>query len=87
MPECYAKPINRDKIPPLTSSQIIEVLTANDWYKIKSNNGSHTMFKHKDKPGKISVPKHNKKTLDEKTQRTIIRQSQIPEEVWLTWRY
>ena len=87
MLEYYAKPIKRKKIPPLTAKQIIEVLKADGWYDIKDNHGSHIMFKHKDKPGKIPVPKHGKKTLTPDTQKSIIEDSGIPEEVWLTWRY
>ena len=85
MLEYYAKPINRNKMPRLTGKQVAEFLEKHGW-ESNGSSGSH-FFYSKDGYEDITVPIHNNEVLRTGTQKTIIKSSGIPEEVWLTWRY
>lgn len=54
--------------------EVIKIITADGWYEIKANGGSHRQFKHPTKKGRVTVP-HPKKDLDELTVKSIMRQA------------
>lgn len=55
----------------ITSREIINRLKREGWEKV-GQKGSHTHWKHADKPGKVTVP-HPKKSLPPKTLISIYR--------------
>lgn len=57
-----------------SSSEVIKLIKADGWYKVKSNGGSHQQFKHPIKKGKVTVP-HPKKDLPKPTIDSIMRQA------------
>lgn len=57
-----------------SSREIIAIITADGWYEVKSNGGSHRQFKHPTKTGKVTVP-HPKKDLPKPTIDSIMRQA------------
>lgn len=57
-----------------SSREVIKIITADGWYEIKANGGSHRQFKHPTKKGRVTVP-HPKKDLDELTVKSIMRQA------------
>ena len=57
-----------------SSRAVIQIITADGWYEIKANGGSHRQFKHPTKKGRVTVP-HPKKDLDELTVKSIMRQA------------
>jgi predicted RNA binding protein YcfA (HicA-like mRNA interferase family) len=59
------------------SRDIIRELEADGWYPAGST-GSHRHFKHRIKPGKVTVP-HPRKDLHPKTVRSIYRQAHLKE--------
>lgn len=57
-----------------SSREVIKIISADGWYEIKANGGSHRQFKHPTKKGRVTVP-HPKKDLDELTVKSIMRQA------------
>ncbi len=57
----------------MDSSQLIRMLVADGWVKVRVN-GSHHHFKHSTKPGLVTVP-HPKKDLPIGTVNSILKQS------------
>lgn len=57
-----------------SSREVISIITADGWYEIKSNAGSHKQFKHPFKKGKVTVP-DPKKDLNPITVKSIMRQA------------
>ncbi|QAT61957.1 type II toxin-antitoxin system HicA family toxin [Acidilutibacter cellobiosedens] len=53
--------------------EIIKILTKEGWL-IKNQRGSHIYLIHKTKPGKITIPDHNK-DLKPKTLNSILKQA------------
>lgn len=43
----------------LTFKEVEKILIKDDWYRYKVV-GSHYQYKHKEKEGKITIPRHNK---------------------------
>ena len=43
-----------------SSREVIKLIKADGWYRVKSNGGSHQQFKHPTKKGRVTVP-HPKK--------------------------
>ncbi|MCQ4363030.1 type II toxin-antitoxin system HicA family toxin [Mycobacterium gordonae] len=56
-----------------SSRSLIEILESEGWYLVEIA-GSHHQFKHKSKPGKVTVP-HPKKDLPIKTVNNILKQA------------
>lgn len=54
-----------------SSREVIKIIKADGWYKVKSNGGSHWQFKHPTKKGRVTVP-HPKKDLPEPTIKSIM---------------
>jgi len=44
----------------VSSREVIKLIKADGWYRVKSNGGSHQQFKHPTKKGRVTVP-HPKK--------------------------
>jgi predicted RNA binding protein YcfA (HicA-like mRNA interferase family) len=59
----------------MDSRTIIKILKQNGWYEV-AKVGSHSQFRHPDKPGRVTVP-HPKKDIPIGTLRSIERQSGI----------
>ena len=57
----------------MDSRDIISALQAAGWYEV-AQKGSHKQFKHKTKPGRVTVP-HPKKDIPAGTLRSIEKQS------------
>lgn len=57
-----------------SSSEVIKIITADGWYQIKANGGSHKQFKHPVKKGRVTVP-DPKKDLNPITVKSIMRQA------------
>ncbi|WP_323842605.1 MULTISPECIES: type II toxin-antitoxin system HicA family toxin [unclassified Moraxella] len=57
-----------------SSSEVIKIITADGWFEVKSNGGSHRQFRHPTKKGKVTVP-HPKKDLPKPTVDSIMRQA------------
>lgn len=57
-----------------SSREVIKIITADGWYQIKSNGGSHKQFKHPTKKGRVTVP-DPKKDLSNETVKSIMRQA------------
>lgn len=57
-----------------SSSEVIKIITADGWFEVKSNGGSHRQFRHPTKKGKVTVP-HPKKDLPKPTIDSIMRQA------------
>ena len=55
--------------------EIIRLLKEDGWFLYETK-GSHYQFKHKDKPGKVTVPRHSK-DLPIGTLKSIIKQANI----------
>ena len=59
----------------MSSRDIIKVLNQDGWMKVDCR-GSHNMFKHPTKKGRVTVP-HPKKDLPLKTMKSIFLQAQL----------
>jgi predicted RNA binding protein YcfA (HicA-like mRNA interferase family) len=59
----------------MTSKEIIKILENDGWY-LSAAKGSHHQFKHRDKPGKVTVP-HPRKDLKPGTLISILKQASI----------
>lgn len=59
----------------MRSSAVIAALKADGWYEV-STKGSHVQFKHKKKPGRVTVP-HPKRDLPIGTLKNIEKQSSL----------
>ncbi|MCP1572013.1 putative RNA binding protein YcfA (HicA-like mRNA interferase family) [Herbaspirillum rubrisubalbicans] len=57
----------------MDSATLIKRLKADGWYWVHTV-GSHHQFKHRTKPGKVTVP-HPKKDLPLATQNSILKQA------------
>ncbi|UZA04822.1 type II toxin-antitoxin system HicA family toxin [Moraxella bovis] len=57
-----------------SSREVIKIIKADGWYRVKSNGGSHQQFKHPTKKGRVTVP-HPKKDLAQPTIDSIMRQA------------
>ncbi|MEI9421284.1 type II toxin-antitoxin system HicA family toxin [Mesorhizobium sp. Cs1299R1N1] len=57
----------------MTSAEIIRLLEADGWFEV-ARKGSHAQFKHRDKPGRVTVP-HPKRDIPIGTLRSIEKQS------------
>lgn len=57
------------------SAEIISALIADGWTEV-AKKGSHAQFKHKTKPGRVTVP-HPKKDIPIGTLRSIEKQAQL----------
>ena len=53
--------------------EIEKILLADGWY-LKNTKGSHNHYKHPTKPGKVTIPKHNR-DLDPGTLKSILEQA------------
>lgn len=56
----------------MRSREVIELLEADGWRRVKANGGSHCHFKHPTKPGKVTVP-HPKISIPLGTLRNIFK--------------
>src|SRR5438067_1782952 len=54
--------------------QIIKLIEAEGWYRIKAK-GGHRQYKHPVKPGRVTVPGKMSADLDKKTARSILKQA------------
>lgn len=59
----------------MTSAEIIKALKSDGWTQV-AQKGSHVQFKHKTKPGRVTVP-HPKKDIPVGTLRSIEKQAGI----------
>jgi predicted RNA binding protein YcfA (HicA-like mRNA interferase family) len=59
--------------------EIIKLVEADGWYRIKAK-GGHRQYKHRTKPGRVTVPGQLGADLDKKTERSILRQAGLEEE-------
>lgn len=59
----------------MTFKEIEKILKKDGWYLYKTI-GSHHQYKHNTKPGKVTIPRHNKE-LKKGTLESIYRQAQI----------
>ncbi|MFB6349493.1 type II toxin-antitoxin system HicA family toxin [Moraxella sp. ZJ142] len=57
-----------------SSKDVIKIIEADGWKRIKANAGSHAQFKHPTKKGRVTVP-DPKKDLDNITVKSIMRQA------------
>jgi predicted RNA binding protein YcfA (HicA-like mRNA interferase family) len=57
----------------MNSTDIIRLLQADGWFEV-ARKGSHAQFKHRDKPGRVTVP-HPKRDIPIGTLRSIEKQS------------
>ena len=57
----------------MTVRELEKLITDDGWYLVK-HVGSHRQYKHKDKPGKVTIPFH-KGDVDKGTANSILRQS------------
>ena len=57
----------------MKSREVIAALTADGWYEV-ARKGSHAQFKHKTKPGRVTVP-HPERDLPIGTLKSIEKQS------------
>lgn len=57
----------------MTAKEMVRVLKADGWMK-KAQKGSHLQMVHPTKPGKVTIPIHNK-DLDPKTYTSILKQA------------
>lgn len=55
--------------------EVVKVLKKNGWFEVRSNGSSHHQFKHKDRPGKVTVAEHGNKDIPIKTLESIEKQS------------
>ncbi|MBI3822925.1 MAG: type II toxin-antitoxin system HicA family toxin [Planctomycetes bacterium] len=58
--------------------EIIRLIEADGWYRIKSKSG-HRQYKHPVKRGRVTVPGQMSADLDQKTQKSILRQAGLVE--------
>jgi predicted RNA binding protein YcfA (HicA-like mRNA interferase family) len=54
--------------------EIIRLLEADGWYKIKSR-GGHRQYRHATKRGRVTVPGQRNADLDPKTEKSILKQA------------
>jgi predicted RNA binding protein YcfA (HicA-like mRNA interferase family) len=59
-----------------SSARIIKMLLEDGWEEMKQKSTSHRQFKHKIKPGKVTVP-HPRKDLPPGTFNSILKQAQL----------
>ena len=59
----------------MDSRNVIATIEADGWFKV-AQKGSHAQFKHKSKPGRVTVP-HPKRDIPLGTLRSIERQAQV----------
>lgn len=59
--------------------KVRESVQKDDW-KQKSMKGSHRQFTHPTKPGKVTIPGHEREDLRPETWQSILRQAQITRE-------
>ncbi|MGX5849880.1 type II toxin-antitoxin system HicA family toxin [Mesorhizobium sp. PL10] len=57
----------------MKSIHVIAILVADGWFEV-ARKGSHAQFKHRDKPGRVTVP-HPKRDIPIGTLRSIEKQS------------
>lgn len=57
-----------------SSREVIKIITADGWYQIKANGGSHKQFKPPEKKGRVTVP-DPKKDLCNETVKSIMKQA------------
>jgi len=57
----------------MKSKDLVKKVEADGWYLVRVN-GSHHHFKHKDKPGLVTIP-HPKSNLPKGTIRSILKQA------------
>lgn len=58
---------------PITPREMEKLIFANGWV-LKSQEGSHRQYVHPTKPGKVTIPFHNK-DLPKKTENSIKKQA------------
>lgn len=61
---------------PLKVSEMIRLIEADGWYLVAIR-GSHRQYKHRDKPGRVTVAGKPSKELPPGTERSILRQAGI----------
>ena len=59
----------------LTFKEVEKILIKDDWYRYKVV-GSHYQYKHKEKEGKITIPRHNKE-IKKGTLNSILKQANL----------
>ena len=59
----------------MTSADVIAKLAADGWYEV-ARKGSHAQFKHKTKPGRVTVP-HPRRDIPIGTLKSIEKQSGV----------
>ena len=62
------------KFPQVTAPKLIAALGRDGWYETRRR-GSHRVFRHPTKPGHVSVPLHQGKTLKTGTLHGILDQA------------
>jgi len=43
-----------------TVQDALKLLRADGWYEVRRRAGSHRQFKHRDRPGRVTVPDHGR---------------------------
>ena len=59
---------------PLKPKEMEKIILADGW-RLKSQEGSHRNYTHPTKPGKVTIPFHQGKELNKKTENSIRRQA------------
>jgi predicted RNA binding protein YcfA (HicA-like mRNA interferase family) len=58
--------------------EIIKLIEADGWYRIKAKSG-HRQYKHLKKRGRVTVPGQMNAELDKKTEKSILKQAGLVE--------
>ncbi len=62
-----------------TVREILEILRADGWVRIKSNSGDHRQFKHPSKAGRVTVDGKLSKNVPPKIWKFMLRQAGLDE--------
>ncbi|MBE6815304.1 MAG: type II toxin-antitoxin system HicA family toxin [Ruminococcaceae bacterium] len=63
---------------PKKAKEIERIILDDGWY-CYTQKGSHRQYKHKTKPGKVTIPFHGGQDIDPRTEKSILKQAQIVE--------
>jgi predicted RNA binding protein YcfA (HicA-like mRNA interferase family) len=64
------------KLPRITSAQLRQALRRDGWEVVRQS-GSHAIFKHPKKPGRVTLPIHATVIIKMKTLETILEQAEL----------
>jgi predicted RNA binding protein YcfA (HicA-like mRNA interferase family) len=70
------------KLPRVSADQVLRALRRDGWY-ISRQSGSHVLFRHQTKSGRITVAMHRRKVLKLATLASIIEQAGLTTEEFI----